>query len=105
MGASLDSDFVLSVGVENCHNFTFIGNSIIASVNNRPAFTYPTLDCFLISKCDNSSILNNSIYMTDFLTFPGVKAMMPAAALPCHIKTVMHADTMSAIATGEIVCA
>lgn len=73
MGASLDSDFVLSVGVENCHNFTFIGNSIIASVNNRPAFTYPTLDCFLISKCDNSSILNNSIYMTDFLTFPGVE--------------------------------
>lgn len=100
MGASLDSDYVLSVGVENCHNFKFIGNSIISSVNNRPSFTYPTLDCFLISKCDNSSILNNSIYMTDFLTFPGVENYLYGIDIYNLNNLTIAYNNISIITTG-----
>ena len=72
-GATLDSDYVMSVGMEGCENFTFIDNTIIADVNKRPGSQYPTLDCILISQSDNSLIANNSIYMTDFITKPGLE--------------------------------
>ena len=71
-GATLDSDYVMSVGMEGCRNFTFTGNTIISEVNKRPASNYPTLDCILISQSDNSLICNNAIYMSDFETKPGL---------------------------------
>ena len=71
-GTSLDSDFVLSVGVENSDNLKFINNTIISEVNYRQDSLYPTLDGLLISKCDNALIENNSIYMSDFVTYPGL---------------------------------
>ena len=71
-GTSLDSDFVLSVGVENCNNLKFINNKIISEVNYRQDSLYPTLDAFLISRCDNALIEGNSIYMSDFVTYPGL---------------------------------
>ena len=71
-GATLDSEFVLTVGIENCNNFLFTGNSLVSDVNKRPGSAYPTLDCMMISRSDNCKILNNSIYMTDFVTYPGV---------------------------------
>ena len=70
-GATLDSDLVLAAGIESCINFTFRNNNIFCDVNKRPAALYPTLDCVLISKTDNSTLINNSIYMTDFITHPG----------------------------------
>ncbi|MEE1335458.1 right-handed parallel beta-helix repeat-containing protein [Methanobrevibacter sp.] len=71
-GTSLDSDFVLSVGVENCNKLRFINNTIISEVNYRQDSLYPTLDGLLISKCDNALIANNSIHMSDFITYPGL---------------------------------
>ena len=70
-GAELASDLVLTVGIEGCNNISFIGNSLFSEVNKRPENLYPSLDCMLISKSDNSLICNNSIFMTDFLTYPG----------------------------------
>lgn len=71
-GAELASDLVLTVGIEGCNNITFKGNSLFSNVNKRPDTLYPSLDCMLISKSDNSLICNNSIYMTDFMTPPGI---------------------------------
>ena len=71
-GTSLDSDFVLSVGVENSDNLKFVNNTIISEVNYRQDSLYPTLDALLISKCDNALIANNSIHMSDFVTYPGL---------------------------------
>ena len=70
-GATLDSDLVLAVGVEGCNNITVKDNYIDCEVNKRPGSKYPTLDCFLISKSDNSLIINNTINMRDFVTYPG----------------------------------
>ena len=71
-GTSLDSDFVVSVGIENSNNLKFINNTIVSEVNYRQDSLYPTLDGLLISKCDNALIENNSIYMSDFITYPGL---------------------------------
>ena len=72
-GATLDSDFVLTVGFEYCDNFVFTNNALVSDVNKRTGSTYPTLDCLMVSRSDNCQILNNSIYMTDFITYPGVE--------------------------------
>lgn len=71
-GAELASDLVLTVGVEGCNNLSFIGNILFSEVNKRPEHSYPSLDCMMVFRSYNSLIANNSIYMTDFLTFPGV---------------------------------
>lgn len=70
-GATLDSDFVMSLGLEGCDNFKVIGNTIISEVNKRPQSLYPTLDGILVSQSDNSLIYNNTISMTDFVTQVG----------------------------------
>jgi hypothetical protein len=72
-GATIDSEFVLTVGVEYCDNFLFTNNNLVSDVNKRPGSTYPTLDCMMVSRSDNCQVLNNSIYMTDFITYPGVE--------------------------------
>ena len=71
-GTSLDSDFVLSVGLENCNYLKLTNNTIISEVNYRQDSLYPTLDGLLISRCDNSLIADNSIHMSDFVTYPGL---------------------------------
>ncbi len=71
-GAELASDLVLTVGIENSNNLSFIGNTLFSEVNKRPDTKYPSLDSMLISKSDYGLIANNSIFMTDFLTYPGV---------------------------------
>ena len=71
-GAELASDLVLTVGMEGCNNMSFVGNILYSEVNQRPDYEYPSLDCMLISKSDNSLIANNSIFMSDFITKPGV---------------------------------
>ncbi|WP_067041616.1 hypothetical protein [Methanobrevibacter sp. YE315] len=71
-GAELASDLVLTVGIENSDNLSFIGNILFSEVNKRPENRYPSLDCMLVSSSDNAYIANNSIFMSDFLTYPGV---------------------------------
>ena len=71
-GAELASDLVLTVGIGGCNNTTFISNSLFSEVNKRPENLYPSLDCMMVSNSDNSLICNNSIFMTDFLTYPGI---------------------------------
>ena len=70
--ATLDSAYVCSVGVEGCGGLIFNNNTIISDVNKRTAVEYPTLDGLIISKSDNVVISNNSIYMTDFVTYQGI---------------------------------
>ena len=72
-GATIDSEFVLTVGFEHCDNMVFTNNNLVSDVNKRPGSTYPTLDCMMVSRSDNCQVLNNSIYMTDFITYPGVE--------------------------------
>ena len=72
-GTTLDSDFVLTVGIEKSDNFVFTNNALVSDVNSRPGSTYPTLDCMMFSRSDNGLILNNSIYMTDFISAPGIE--------------------------------
>ena len=71
-GAELASDLVLTVGVEYCDNLSFVGNTLLSEINKRPENSYPSQDCMLISKSQNSLIANNTINMVDFLTFPGI---------------------------------
>ena len=73
VGANLDSAYVYSIGIEGCNALIFNNNTVISEVNKRPAVEYPTLDCFMISKSDDVIISNNSIYMTDFVTYPDVE--------------------------------
>ena len=73
-GATLDSDFVYSVGMEACCDFIFNNNTVIADVNKRTAVLYPTLNCIMISQSDDVVISNNSVYMTDFVTDPGIES-------------------------------
>lgn len=72
-GAELASDLVLTVGIGNSDNISFIGNHLISEVNKRTDCRYPSLDCMLVSNTNNTLIYNNSIYMTDFLTHPGIE--------------------------------
>lgn len=99
-GAELASDLVLTVGIGGCNNTTFIGNRLFSEVNKRPENLYPSLDCMLISKSDNSLICNNSIFMTDFLTYPGIDNYLYGLDIyNLHNITVCHND-ISIITTG-----
>lgn len=99
-GAELASDLVLTVGIGGCNNTTFIGNHLFSEVNKRPENLYPSLDCMLISKSDNSLICNNSIFMTDFLTYPGIDNYLYGLDI-YNLKniTVCH-NNISIITTG-----
>ena len=72
-GANLDSSYVYSVGMEGCNGLLFNNNTVICDVNKRPAIEYPTLDCIVVSKSDGVVMSNNSVYVTDFVTYPGVE--------------------------------
>lgn len=70
--ATLDSDYVASVGIAYCDNLTFVGNNISSTVNKRPGSSYPTLDGIIICDSNNVIIKDNILSMEDFLTFPGL---------------------------------
>ena len=99
-GAELASDLVLTVGIGNSNNISFIGNTLLSEVNKRPENRYPSLDCMLISKTDNSFICNNSIFMTDFLTYPGIDNYLYGLDIyNLNNITVCH-NNISIITTG-----
>lgn len=99
-GATLDSEFVLTVGFEYCDNFLFTNNNLVSDVNKRPGSTYPTLDCLMVSRSDNCQVLNNSIYMTDFITYPGVENYLYGIDI-YHLNnlTVAH-NNVNIVTTG-----
>ncbi len=72
-GATLDSDYVYVIGLEECMDFIIKNNTIVLDVNKRTAVEYPTLNCIMLSKSDNGQFVNNSVYMTDFVTYPGIE--------------------------------
>ena len=73
-GATLDSDFAYSVGMEGCNDFVFNNNVVISDVNKRTACLYPTLNCIMLSQSENVVLSNNEVYMTDFVTYPGIES-------------------------------
>lgn len=99
-GATLDSDFVLSVGVEYCDNFIFRNNTIISDVNYRTDGKYPTLDAFMISKSDNALILDNSIYMSDFITYPGLDNYLYGIDIYNLNNLTLAGNKISIVTTG-----
>lgn len=99
-GATLDSDYVMAVGMEGCRNFTLSGNTVICDVNNRPATQYPTMDCILISQSDDSLIYNNSIYMTDFETKPGLENFIYGIDIYSLNNLTIAKNNISIVTTG-----
>lgn len=99
-GATIDSDFVLSVGVEYCDNLIFRNNTIISDVNYRSDSKYPTLDAFMISKSDNALVLNNSIYMSDFITYPGLDNYLYGIDIYNLNNLTLAGNKVSIVTTG-----
>ena len=99
-GATLDSDYVMSIGMEGCNNFTLIENTVISDVNKRPGSNFPTLDCILISQSDNSLICNNSIYMTDFETKPGLENYLYGIDIYALENLTVTKNDVSIVTTG-----
>ena len=68
--AYLESEFALAVGISNCNNLSFINNILNTSVNIRPECANPTLDSIFICDSDDCKFINNTMYQTDFITYP-----------------------------------
>ena len=68
----VDSNFVYAIGLEECIDFIIQNNHITANVNKRPFVEYPTLNSVVIARSGYGLFKNNSIYMADFITRPGV---------------------------------
>ena len=99
-GAELASDLVLTVGMEGCNNISFIGNILNSEVNQRPDYEYPSLDCMLVSKTNNSLIANNSIFMSDFETRPGVDNYLYGLDIYNLNNLTVFNNSISIITTG-----
>lgn len=99
-GADLNSDFVFAVGIEGCDNFILKNNEIICDVNKRPALLYPTLDAIVLSRSDNVLMYNNSIYMTDFVTNPGIENYLYGVNVEKLTNLTIDSNRISMITTG-----
>ena len=99
-GTTLDSDFVLSVGVENCNYLKFLNNTVISEVNFRQDSPHPTLDGLMISKCDNALIENNEIMMSDFVTYPGLDNYLYGIDIYNLNNLTVRGNDISIITTG-----
>ena len=99
-GTVLDSDFVLTVGIEDSDNFVFSNNALVSDVNSRPDATYPTLDCMMFSRSDNGLIVNNSIYMTDFVTSPGIENYLYGLDVYALNNLTVANNDISMVTTG-----
>ena len=99
-GAHLDSIYVYTFGIEGCGNFVLKGNQIISDVNKRPAWEYPTLDGIVLSRSNNVLMYNNSIYMTDFVTNPGVENYLYGINVHALTNLTIDSNKISMITTG-----
>ncbi|MBE6500360.1 MAG: right-handed parallel beta-helix repeat-containing protein [Methanobrevibacter thaueri] len=99
-GATLDSEFVLTVGFENCDNFIFTNNNLVSDVNKRTDAVYPTLDCLMVSHSNNCLVVNNSVYMTDFITYPGVENYLYGIDVYALNNLTVKDNTINIVTTG-----
>ena len=99
-GATLDSIYVYTFGIEGCDNFVLKGNQVISDINKRPAYQYPTLDGVVLSRSDNVLMYNNSIYMTDFVTNPGVENYLYGINVHALTNLTIDSNDISMITTG-----
>lgn len=99
-GATLGSDFVYAVGLEECHDFIFKNNTVITDVNKRTAVEYPTLNSIMISASDNGLFADNSIYMTDFITYPGIENYIYGVDLHKLNNLLFINNSISIVTTG-----
>lgn len=99
-GAKLDTIYVYSFGIEGCDNFLLKGNTIISDVNKRPAWQYPTLDGVILSRSNNVVMYNNSIYMTDFVTNPGIENYLYGINVHSLTNLTIDSNRISMITTG-----
>ena len=99
-GATLDSDYVYAVGLEECPDFIIKNNTIIVDVNKRTAVEYPTLNAIMLSKSDNGLFLNNSMYMTDFVTYPGIENYLYGLDIYNLNNLLVMGNKISIITTG-----
>lgn len=98
--AVLDSDYVYTVGIEECDGFIFNNNTLVADVNKRTAVEYPTQVGFMISKSDDVVVSSNSIYMTDFVTYPGVENFLYGIDIHKVNNLLVINNTISMVTTG-----
>ena len=99
-GATLDSDFVYSLGLEECHEFIIRNNTIINEVNKRPAVKFPTQNCIMLSRSDEGLFVNNSVYMTDFVTYPGTENYIYGLDIYKLNNLVVSGNKISMVTTG-----
>lgn len=99
-GATLDSDYVYAVGLEECPDFIIKNNTIIVDVNKRTAVEYPTINAIMLSKSDKGSFLNNSLYMTDFVTYPGIENYLYGLDIYKLNNLLVMGNKISIITTG-----
>ena len=99
-GATLDSDYVYAVGLEESPDFIIKNNTIIVDVNKRTAVEYPTLNAIMLSKSDNGLFLNNSLYMTDFVTSPGIENYLYGLDIYKLNNLLVMGNKISIITTG-----
>ena len=70
--ASLYSEFSLAVGISYCDNLVFDSNDVVCNVGVRPECAYPTLDAIFICDSKDCNFTNNTVYMSDFLTYKDI---------------------------------
>ena len=99
-GAKLATIYVYTLGIEGCDNFIIRGNQIISEVNKRPAYQYPTLDGVVLSRSNNVLMSRNTIYMTDFVTNPGVENYLYGINVHSLENLTIDSNNISMITTG-----
>ena len=99
-GAKLDTIYVYTLGIEGCDRFVIRGNQIISDVNKRPAYQYPTLDGVVLSRSNNVLMYGNTIYMTDFVTNPGIENYLYGINVHSLANLTIDSNNISMITTG-----
>ena len=99
-GAKLSTIYVYTLGIEGCDNFILRGNQVISDVNKRPAYQYPTLDGVVLSRSNNVLMYNNTIYMTDFVTNPGIENYLYGINVHSLANLTIDSNNISMITTG-----
>ena len=98
--AFLYSEFSLAVGIANCDNLTFSGNTVNCSVNKRPECAYPTLDSVFICDSKNCSFTNNYMYLTDKITYKDEANYLYALDIYRNENMLVENNTIRVVTRG-----
>lgn len=105
VGADLNSNYVASVGIEYSDNLTFLGNIVAGVVNKRPGSNFPTLDGIIIADSNNCLVKNNTLYMEDFVTLPGLNNYLYGIDLWRVNSLTLDSNNISILTTGGMFAA